>query len=268
MSLDKSTAVTKRKPFFKDAVISLRGTFVPRIMTSMELFLYWRKKNYSNLQLKVFYRVIDQLISVGHLKRVKKDMYANMQAVPAIQNNEIASFLVDDSVITMHSSLYEAGALNNPTRIVTAAVPCYKRGTPGTFNGIRGAVREFKTEIGDFWFFNIPAELVTLEGVETYELEKMGITYKMATPEKALMDWIYIGTERNKKKKLDKESDLTDFTGLPPLDIAISVLNTRSLKKIATAMNLTTELNDWLNAKREYDRAQSVMQNMSPDLGY
>lgn len=268
MSADNNRLAAKRKPFYNDAVTSLRGTFVPRVMSSMELFLYWRKKNYSNLQLKVFYRVIDQLISVGHLKRVKKDLYANFQAVPAIQNNEIATFLVEGSVITMHSSLYEAGALNNPTRIVTASVPCFKRGTEGTFNGIRGAVREIKTEVGDFWFFNIPSELVTLEGVEAYEIEKMGITYKMATPEKALMDWVYIGTERSKKKKLEKGSELTDFTGLPPLDIAIGVLNIKTLKKIASAMHLSTELNDWLDAKREYDKAQSVMENMSPELGY
>jgi hypothetical protein len=77
----------------------------------------------------------------------------------------------------------------------------------------------------------------------------LDVSYPRATPEKALLDWIYLGA-----------SPRTKLSG-PPLDIDLAKLNMARLRRLAKAMGLGTALASYLARKSAYDQAADVQAN-------
>ena len=67
----------------------------------------------------------------------------------------------------------------------------------------------------------------------------LDVLYPRATPEKALLDWIYLGDSPRTK------------LAPPPLDIDLERLDKRRLKRLADRMKLSKHLEEYLARKRE-----------------
>jgi hypothetical protein len=79
----------------------------------------------------------------------------------------------------------------------------------------------------------------------------LDVSYARATPEKALLDWIYLGA-----------SPRTKLSG-PPLDIDLDKLKMPRLRRLAKAMDLGTALASYLSRKTRYDNDPDVQANAS-----
>jgi len=79
----------------------------------------------------------------------------------------------------------------------------------------------------------------------------LNVRYPRATPEKALLDWIYLGA-----------SPRTKMSG-PPLDIDMELLSKTRLTRLAKHMDLNSQLKEYLRRKRQYDRDPEVRANVS-----
>jgi hypothetical protein len=71
------------------------------------------------------------------------------------------------------------------------------------------------------------------------------VKHPRATPEKALLDWIYLG-----------ESPRTKTAG-PPLDTDLDRIDKWRLRRLAKAMELIQPLNTYLERKRLHDENAS-----------
>ena len=79
------------------------------------------------------------------------------------------------------------------------------------------------------------------------------VRYSRATPEKALLDWLYLG-----------ESRYTKIAG-PPLDVEIERLSGPRLRRLAQSMELVEQLKAWQARKKRYDLDLDVRENASDD---
>ncbi|MFL9610944.1 hypothetical protein ACKF11_12735 [Methylobacillus sp. Pita2] len=238
----------------------LNGPMKPRVIpttTLYDLLLKQVKKVDKNktISLATYFRHLDTLVKIGFLAKLEntRGVYVNLLAVPKVEANEIAEHLVPESVITLHSALHYSGALNNPAKIVTAVIPTKPKGWRGG-EKVDGSYKPF----GEFWFFRMPEDMVHLPDLDSSDYVIPYLNYQMATPEKALLDWIYMATSPRIKSN----------EGYPPLDIDLKKLDKHKLARIARSMRLHDEYLDWLNAKRDHDSSPNVMGNMSVALGF
>jgi hypothetical protein len=99
----------------------------------------------------------------------------------------------------------------------------------------------------------MPARLLDEEAGSTEDRMDLNVRYARATPEKALLDWIYLGA-----------SPRTKISG-PPLDLALDRLNLPRLKRLAKAMDLRAALDGYLSHKESFDRDPDVQANNAVD---
>ncbi|GMR21134.1 MAG: hypothetical protein BMS9Abin36_1733 [Gammaproteobacteria bacterium] len=94
-----------------------------------------------------------------------------------------------------------------------------------------GHSRKLKTPIGVFEFFQLKPEMMT-QGIEWSETR---VPYRMATPEKALLDVFYIATRKKKR-----------FSSLPELEIESTAFKYRKfntlLKKTITSRQIANAI--------------------------
>lgn len=225
----------------------LRGPMKPRIMTSVEL--YSAMSNYQpDLSELNFYRTAKDLYDLGSIQRIKKGLYANMLALPLVSQAEIASALVPKAVISLHSALMQAGVANNPSSICFSVVPT----ASDEWNSLPNKNIEHDY-FGLYIFYHLPANIVEPKGIPQHYLVAPDNHAAMATKEKALLDWIYIAQSSRTRQDI--------LGGLPPLDLDMSEFKMHRLKRMANAMHIKDELDDWLKVKSDYDNDASVKAN-------
>lgn len=232
----------------------LKGAMKPRILTSIDFYEALLKHN-PKMAVSTYYNIVKDMIEIGGLIKIGRNLYANMLAVPKLSVNEIAQHLHPGSVVSVHSALTHAGALNNPSRVVTACIPMSKFGWRG---GMRS---EVETPLGNLWFFRMPEEAVICPDLPRSDVLVQDVSYPMATPEKALLDWIYMGNS-------PRINAAHGLGGFPPLDIDINVMDKRRLKRIAESMGMVDLLKEWQEAKHDHDSNANVMANMSIEMGF
>ena len=88
-----------------------------------------------------------------------------------------------------------------------------------------------ETSAGIFVFRGLP-ETVLEAGREEDRLAG-GLTYRRATPEAALLHWLYLSNS--------PRSRMSE----PPRDMDLTVLNSRRLERLARAMQLSGVLEGW-----------------------
>lgn len=175
----------------------------------------------------------------GTLAKISRGVYLNLLASPAVLPEEAADFIRANAVVSLQKVLGDCGFLNNFTTIITAVVPW----SPG----IHPRTGRFKREGAEFWFRSIPLN-VYLAGEEDDRLVPC-IPYRKATPERALLDWLYIATSGK------------SGMSAPPLDVDLEALNARRLRRLAKAMNLVPELQKYLSHCQTYAEDPEVMAN-------
>jgi len=95
----------------------------------------------------------------------------------------------------------------------------------------------------------MPSRLLDDEAGAVEDRMDLDVLYPQASPEKALMDWIYLGASPRTK------------LAPPPLDIDLERLDKRRLKRLADRMKLSDQLGEYLARKRNYDKDANVIAN-------
>lgn len=173
---------------------------------------------------------IRQLAEAGKLEMIQRGIYLNRLRRKPVSLADAVPSLQRDAVVSLNTVLGDAGVLNNPSRIITAIVPIDRNAPSPSRLGRR------KTKAGTVHFFGMPRDILEagkpedrLEPIEAYD-------HVRATPEKALIDWLYLGASPRSRRTLPPHSD-----------IDMEMLDARRLKRLAKATALEEVLHDWIN---------------------
>ena len=177
-------------------------------------------------------RWIQEAVAANRLQRVVRGLFLNRLIAPPAQLCEAAVWLRPGAVISLQTVLGDSGVWNNYTDWVTAVVPLSSRYTTPSLG------RRRDSGAGTFVFRGVP-ERVLEAGAERDRLVS-GIDYRRATPEAALLHWLYLSDSPRSRMST------------PPLDLDLGALDLKRLKRLATAMRLDTNLSSW--------RARNVVQ--------
>jgi len=177
----------------------------------------------------------------GVLRPVTRGLYLNQLAQPRPQAAEAAGYVRSGAIVSLQTVLGDAGVTNNYSDIVTCVLPIR--------DGVASSSRPVKAERIEFRFHAMPVHLLDERAGTLEDRLDLDVTYSRATPEKALLDWIYLGA-----------SPRTKLSG-PPLDIELAKLNMPRLKRLAKTMNLGVHLTAYLSRKTAYDNDPDVQAN-------
>jgi len=134
-----------------------------------------------------------------------------------------------DAVVSLNTVLGDSGVLNNPSTVVTAVVPIDRGGSPPSRLGRK------TTKAGTFHFFGMPRHIL-VAGEPEDRLDSTGMyEHLRATPEKALIDWLYLGLSSRSRRAAPPRSD-----------IDVESLNKRRLQRLAKVMSLAGNLDVWM----------------------
>ena len=170
-------------------------------------------------------RWIQDAVGAKRLQRIVRGLYLNRMISPPAQLAEAAVWLRQGAVVSLQTVLGDAGVWNNYTGWVTAVVPLSRRYTTPTLGRLA-------TAAGTFIFRGLP-ERVLDAGLEEDRLVP-GISYRRATPEAALLHWLYLSNSPRSRMSA------------PPADLELESLDSRRLKKLSRQMDLSEQLESWL----------------------
>ena len=161
------------------------------------------------------------------LKPVQRGLYLNAFRAKPGTLADAADWLRHDAVVSLNSVLGDAGVLNNPSRTVTALVPV-DAGSPPSLG-------RKQTSAGEFHFFGVPRRFLEAGQAGDRLQSQLGLEHARATPEKALLDWLYLANSPRSYR-----------TWPPRADLDVSMLDRQRLQRLARAMGLEKILDDWL----------------------
>jgi hypothetical protein len=95
--------------------------------------------------------------------------------------------------VSLQTVLGEAGETNNYSDVVTCVVPHSKDHKP--------SVRPVKAEHIEFRFHAMPARFLGEHAGDLEDRMDLDFKYPCATPEKALLDWIYLGASAHTNRR-------------------------------------------------------------------
>ena len=169
-------------------------------------------------------RWIQEAVAANRLQRVVRGLFLNRLIAPPAQLCEAAVWLRPGAVISLQTVLGDSGVWSNYTPWVTAIVPLSSRYTTPSLGTV-------ETGAGTFVFRGVP-ERVLEAGAENDRLVAR-VDYRRATPEAALLHWLYLsGSPRSRMS-------------IPPLDLDLSALDSKRLKRLAIGMHLDANLTIW-----------------------
>lgn len=194
-----------------------------------------------------FSRWVARLCATGRLQEVVRGVYLNRQAHADLSPAAAAHWVRHRSVVSLAWVLEQAHVTNNFGDTITCVIPI----APGWPNP---QVGDRRTKAGTFRFFAMPADRVESPVMRPEDRLDLRFDYPRTTPEKALMDWLYLGASRR--------SRMTP----PPLDLDVSLLDRRRLRRLARAMGLESLADDWLARQAAYQASDEVRENSAPRL--
>lgn len=220
----------------------LLGAEAPRVLTvpMIAAVLADRRKLPAR---NTLFRWIRQQTEAGALRPITRGLYLNHLASPRPAAADAANFVRSGAIVSLQTVLGEAGVTNNYSDIITCVVPQDRDHSP--------SVRPVKAHRAEFRFHAMPARLLDARAGDLEDRMDLDAKYPRATPDKALLDWIYLGA-----------SPRTKIAG-PPLDIDAKRLDTPRLGRLAKAMRLTAQLKIYLERKRHHDKDPEVLANAS-----
>ncbi|MGH8138874.1 MAG: hypothetical protein ACREVV_11890 [Steroidobacteraceae bacterium] len=218
----------------------LLGAEAPRVMTVPMIAAAFADRRKKAARNTVFKWIRDQT-DAGILRPVTRGLYLNQLARPQPTAAEAACFVRSGAIVSLQTVLGEAGITNSYSDIITSVLPVRGR--------IAQSSRSVVTNGIEYRFHAMPARLLDDEAGDVGDRMDLAVLYPRASPEKALLDWIYLGDSPRTK------------LAQPPLDIDIARLDNRRLKRLANRMKLSKQLGQYLARKRNYDQDPSVRAN-------
>jgi hypothetical protein len=162
----------------------------------------------------------------GSLQAVVRGLYLNRWRPRPGALADAAPWLRGDAVVSLNTVLADAGVLNNPTRIVTAVVPLDPRAP---------RLGRQLTHAGSFQFHGMPRRILEA-GEPADRLEPAGAyEHARATPEKALVDWLYLAASPRSTRHLP-----------PRGDVDVELLKKARLRTLARAAGVSALLDAWV----------------------
>ncbi len=184
-------------------------------------------------------RWLQDAVGADRLQRVVRGLYLNRLISPPAQLAEAAVWLRAGAVISLQTVLGDTGVWNNYTGWVTAVVPLSRRyATP--------SLGRFEVAAGTFVFRGVPERV--LEAGREQDRLTAGVPYRRATPEAALLHWLYLSHSPRSRMSA------------PPSDLELDGLDSHRLNRLARATRLSEQLESWLSqvgADRSIKRARS-----------
>ncbi|MDE2197251.1 MAG: hypothetical protein KGJ56_08690 [Gammaproteobacteria bacterium] len=161
------------------------------------------------------------------LTLVQRGLYLNGFRTKPGTLADAAGWLRRDAVVSLNTVLGDAGVLNNPSRSVTALVPMDGGAPP--------PLGRKPTAAGELHFFGVPRRILEAGAAADRLQSDAGLEHVRATPEKALVDWLYLAA-----------SPRSHRTWPPRADVDISMLDERRLRRLAQAAGMKKILDAWL----------------------
>lgn len=154
----------------KNDMLYLKELRAPEVTTTMLLGIL---SDYENPQKK-----INNLSKKGLIKPIKQGIYliSNDLGFRPYSKEILSNLIYGPSYISLETALSNYGFI--PERVTTTTAICFGRG------------KSFSTPVGEFEYHHIKEELYPL-GVQLKEVFKDAFC-QYATPEKALLDFLYI----------------------------------------------------------------------------
>lgn len=192
-------------------------------------------------------RWAESLVIEGKLRGVVKGVYLNQLGHRNVSPAAASNWIRSRSVVTLSWVLEQAHMTNNFGDTVTCVIPI-ERGWPNPQVGDR------KTSAGVFRFFAMPAALVDERAGKLEDIRDLRFNYPRTTPEKAFLDWIYLGAS--------PRSRMTR----PPFDLEAEALNAPRLRRLSKSMRLESQLEEWMAGYKSYQENDDVAANASMRL--
>lgn len=170
-------------------------------------------------------RWLHALASVGALEPVNRGVYLNRFAGPTVHPAEAAQFLRRGAIVSLACVLERCGAFNTFGSTVTCVVPLTGAAPP--------KVGERHTRAGAFRFYAMPQRALSSGAERIGDVQDLAYGYPRATPERALLGWVYLGASQRSR------------LSLPPNDLDIEQMSPGRLKRLARAMGIEAEWNRW-----------------------
>jgi hypothetical protein len=171
------------------------------------------------------------MLRKGRLKIVQRGLFLNNFGTSCGTLADACFWYHPDSVVSLNTVLGASGVLNNPSNAVTAVVPINRGAHPPSRLGRK------HTKAGDVHFYGIPRRIIE-SGEPDDRLDTSDLyAHLRATPEKALLDWLYLGLSPRSRRTVPICSD-----------IDLEMLDKRRLNRLAKAAQLDHELQGWMTA--------------------
>lgn len=171
---------------------------------------------------------INALVARGRLQPVQRGLYLNLLRARPGTLADAVPWLQRDAVVSLNTVLGDTGVLNNPSRVVTAIVPIDAGAPPPARLGRR------QTKAGVVHFFGIPRAVLEAGAADDRFQDSPQADHVRATPEKALIDWLYLGASPRSRKPLPPRSD-----------VDLDMLDEKRLQRLAKAAGLDAVLEEW-----------------------
>ena len=221
----------------------------PHVVTTQDLEACLRVSAGARPSAATLTRWVRALTATGALQPVTRGVYLNRLAGPAVHAAEAAQYIRRGAVVSLAWVLERSGALNNFGDTVTCVVPQVPGMAPPK-------VGERDTAAGPFRFYAMPHRLFEAGTTRVEDVQDLHYSYPRATPERALLDWIYLGA--SVRSRLPP----------PPLDLQLRGMSQSRLARLAKAMGIGEPWRDWHARWSAHEQASDVRENASAELGF
>ncbi|MEZ5614212.1 MAG: hypothetical protein R3E35_03220 [Rhodocyclaceae bacterium] len=221
----------------------------PHVVTTQDIEAYVRVDTGVRPSPASLTRWVRALTETGALQQVSRGVYLNRMAGPAVHPAEAAQYIRRGAVVSLAWVLERSGALNNFGDTVTCVVPQIPGMAPPR-------VGERDTVAGPFRFYAMPGRFFEPGSGRVEDTQDLHYSYPRATPERALLDWVYLGTSVRSRLPM------------PPLDIQLRGMSQSRLSRLAKAMGIEEAWRSWRAGWREHEKAGDVRANASAALGF
>lgn len=169
--------------FSKKATILMRlaKKDAPRVFSPGSLVL-WLEESEIAIPPRSLTEMLAEWSATGAIERVTGRIYLNGRATPRPTLDEAAPHIRSGAIVSLQRILGQHGVLNNPSHWVTAVVS----------NADTTKVGKVETDSTVFRFAALPEAMVIRPG---HRLENLAIERRtpwLATPEKAVLDWLHL----------------------------------------------------------------------------
>lgn len=199
----------------------------PAVLSRDLLARFARSVKGADVPVSTLTHLLKRLVDYGKLQPVKNGLFLNgLRPVPG-QPVDATPWLYPDAIVSLNWVLGDTGVLNNPSNVITAVVPV---DTGYTLSRLGRQA----TKVGIFHFFGIPRRFLEAGKLADRLEQHSHHDYIRATPEKALLDWLYLANSPRSRRTLP-----------PKEDIDMTMLSRARLNRLAKAGGMVEMLASW-----------------------